>query len=309
MRALEVLRDARPAGVEAVGRAPGGGALVRDRADVCVEGVRRAGDPGQGEIDGHRRRAQVLVELCQLGGRRLHGGRRGGRGRGRRRDEFVVRVRPDDRALRERLAGRQLEFVPDGAADGRPRKRGCAVELMLHGLVGAQQERSQALWRDCRTVDPRLGDAGEREREHSENGEQQKTTDRNHPGLHRPLRREALGRAWLQQASRSENEGVSAGTAGDLERHGQALRLAARQGERRPPERREGVGEADQRLAHVQVAGGDSALERRRHDRQRRRQHQVEPVERLLDLALGTGGAAARPARRPGRARRSSARA
>ena len=144
MRAVEVLRDARPAGVEAVGRAPGGGALVRDRADVCVEGVRRAGDPGQGEIDGHRRRAQVLVELRQLGGRRLRGRRRrrGRRGRRRRRNEFVVRVRPDDRALRERLARRQLEFVPDGAADGQPRKRGRAVELVLHGLVGAQQERS-----------------------------------------------------------------------------------------------------------------------------------------------------------------------
>jgi len=45
---------------------------------------------------------------------------------GRRRNEFVVRVRPDDRALRERLARCQLELVSDGAADGHPRKR-CGV--------------------------------------------------------------------------------------------------------------------------------------------------------------------------------------
>ena len=191
MRAVEILRDARPANVESIRRAPGGDALARDRPDVCVQRVRRAGDPGQGEIDGHGRRAQVRVELCELGGGRLRGRRRcrGGRSRCRRCrcNKFVVRVRPDDRALRERPAGRKLELVADRAADGQPRKGGRAVEFVLHGLVAAEQERLQPLRRDRRPgrpVDSRLGDAAEGEREHAENGEQKKTTDRNH---HQPF--------------------------------------------------------------------------------------------------------------------------
>ena len=154
---------------------------------------------------------------------------------GRRLDEFVVRVRPDDRALRERLAGRELELVADRAADGQPRKGGRAVEFVLHGLVGAQQEGRQPLRRDRRAVDARLGDAAEREREHAENGEQKKTTDRNHHrGLHRPLRCEALGRAWLQQTCRGEDEGVRACAAGDLERRRQTV-LGRRRTEARAP--------------------------------------------------------------------------
>ena len=51
---------------------------------------------------------------------------------------------------------------------------------MLHGLVA----RSRNAFSPCgvigRAVDPRFGDAAEGEREHAENGEQKKTTDRNH---------------------------------------------------------------------------------------------------------------------------------
>ena len=185
MLAVEVARDARPANVEAERRAPRRGAVDRVRAHMRVERVGRAGDPGQGNVDRHGGRLEVRVELLHLLGCGA-GHRRGpaGSGGSRRLCELVVRVRPDDRALAERAARRELELVAERAADGQPRERRCAVELVLRRFVGPQQERLQALRRRYgRPVDPRLGAAGERERKQPEQGERKGTSDRKHDGV------------------------------------------------------------------------------------------------------------------------------
>src|SRR6185295_10511202 len=103
------------------------------------------------------------------------------------------------------------------------------------------------------------------------------------PGLHRPQYREALGRAWLQESRRGEDEGVRTRSADDLERGRQTvLGRAARKSERGPAERRDRIREVDQREAYVQIAGPGAAVERRCDDRECRRQNQVEAVERLF---------------------------
>ena len=140
----ELLRQVAPADVEPVGSAPAGDAGGGDRADAGIERVGVAGQPGKRDRD---------------------------------RDGGCLRllVRPDDPGFRERLVLRELELVAHRTADGQPGERRCARELALGRLVGAEQERLQALRRGRSRGDARLHRSGDRERDKAEKDETSET--------------------------------------------------------------------------------------------------------------------------------------
>jgi len=106
--------DCRPAHVEAERLAPGGHALAGYSPNVRVERVRVAGHPGQRDRNGNGRTFQAFC-------------------------------RPDKAALREVIAGGELESVRERAGNGIPCEGRGAGKGVDDRLVRAKRERVEAL--------------------------------------------------------------------------------------------------------------------------------------------------------------------
>ncbi len=299
VRSRLILRHVRPADVEAERRAPARRPVLRDRADVGVERVGVAGDPRQRDVESDRGRLQRVVDA-----RRRRGGRRPGRagGPGRRRPrggvgDVVLDVRPDQCAAAELHARRQLELVPERALHGRPGEGRGARELVRRLLVRAEQERLQALRRGGDgDVHLRERARGEREHGQADDDEAGKTGHREVVG--------GAGRPAVPQMGDTSGSSrpPAARTRSSRPKRATSCTEAgapcsadpAGQRERRPAERRERIGEPDQRLPDVEVSDAAGA-EERGDDGQRRGEEQVEPGECLLDPLAVLGAQLHRP--------------